>query len=148
MSRSSESIGFEHNHIMHVFRKLGIGVTQMVLISEAEAAGEGRRGESSVTAETLGQRRGGDEHGPGTCRALLPGLQPPAEPELLPAARSGTGCCGTEWFTRNRMVHALRGRGPAAPCPLGSAQLRVWGHAALPQRGEPVTATCQLPGGP
>lgn len=45
VSRSSESIRFDYNHIMHVFLKLSIGVTQMVLISEAEMAGEGRRGE-------------------------------------------------------------------------------------------------------
>ncbi|MCP6711331.1 hypothetical protein NL489_28695, partial [Klebsiella pneumoniae] len=46
---SSESISFDYNHAMHVCLKLGIGVTQMVLISEAEKmAGEGRS-ESSVS---------------------------------------------------------------------------------------------------
>lgn len=51
--RSSESISFDYNHAMHVCLKLGIGVTQMVLISEAEKmAGEGRS-ESSVNCRDL-----------------------------------------------------------------------------------------------
>lgn len=50
---SSESISFDYNHAMHVCLKLGIGVTQMVLISEAEKmAGEGRS-ESSVNCRDL-----------------------------------------------------------------------------------------------
>lgn len=52
-SRSSESISFDYNRAMHVCLKLGIGVTQMVLISEAEKmAGEGRS-ESSVNCRDL-----------------------------------------------------------------------------------------------
>ena len=51
--RSSESISFDYNHAMHVCLKLGIGVTQMVFISEAEKmAGEGRS-ESSVNCQDL-----------------------------------------------------------------------------------------------
>lgn len=51
--RSSESISFDYNHTAHVCLKLGIGVTQMVLISEAEKmAGEGRS-ESSVNCRDL-----------------------------------------------------------------------------------------------
>lgn len=51
--RSSESISFDYNHAMHVCLKLGVGVTQMVLISEAEKmAGEGRS-ESSVNCRDL-----------------------------------------------------------------------------------------------
>lgn len=41
VSRSSESIRFDYNHIMHV---LSIGVTQMVLISEAKMTGGRKEG--------------------------------------------------------------------------------------------------------
>lgn len=43
VSRSSESIGVDCNHTMHVFLKLSIGVTQMVLILEAEKLTGGRK---------------------------------------------------------------------------------------------------------
>lgn len=43
ISRSSESIRFGY-HIMHVFLKLSIGVTQMVLISEAKMTGGRKEG--------------------------------------------------------------------------------------------------------
>ena len=43
--RCLKKIEYLHNHIMHVFLKLSIGVTQMVLISEAEVAGGKEGGE-------------------------------------------------------------------------------------------------------
>lgn len=88
-----------------------------------------------MTAETPGQRRGGVVRG-----ALLPGLQPLADPTLLPAARSGTGRCRTELFTRRLSSSDTA----AAPCPPPSAKLTVWGQAALPPRGDPV-AESHLP---
>lgn len=66
--------------------------------------------------------------------ALLPGLQLLAGPELLPAARSGTGRCRTELFTRR----LSSSEATATPCPLPSAELTVWGQAALPPTGDPV----------
>lgn len=113
----------------------------MVLISEAEAAGEGKdRRESSVTAETPGQRRGGVVR-----RALLPGLQPLADPTLLPAARSGTGRCRTELFTRRLSSSETA----AAPCPPPSAELTVWDKQLCPQEETRwLRATCRLPGCP
>jgi hypothetical protein len=67
VSRPSESIRFDHDHRTHVFLELGTGVTQMVLISEAEKMASERRSESSgncrdlatKTDESQGWRWGG-----------------------------------------------------------------------------------------
>lgn len=118
---------------MHVFLKLSIGVTQMVLISEAEVAGgkEGG-GESSVIAETLGQRHGKRSRGSqlvtstaaAQCAAQAglpsgpwsPGSLPQAlaagRPQAAPKGRSRAQCYGTGSCSHTG-VFQLKGKGPA-----------------------------------
>lgn len=112
---------------MHVFLKLSIGVTQMVLISEAEVAGEGEE-ESSVIAETLGHRHGGRSQGGRRGGALA--RHSWGSPPRAPAAGQPR--------TAHTQASQLRSHGPAPqpPTPGEAPEHSMWEQAALPQRGD------------
>lgn len=79
---------------MHVFLKLSVGVTQMVLIGEAGGTGRGGRGEGVLeTADTLQQRQR-------EARAVLE-PEPPSTHAALPRSPASPGSSrphGASWL--------------------------------------------------